>query len=357
MLKKVFPILFILSFALSACQPATQNSDTSEKPRELTIMTHDSFSISAELVRKYEADHQVKLTFIQGGDAGSALNRLVLTSGENKQPEADVFYGLDNTFLSRGLEQDIFEPYEAKNLEAIPENFKLDPQNRVTPIDFGDVCINYDKAWFADNNLELPSSLKDLANPIYRDLLVVENPATSSPGLSFLMATIAEFGEAGYLDFWQSLKDNGLTVVADWETAYYTNFSGSSGNGPQPMVVSYASSPAAELIYAETELDESPTASLVAPGMCWRQIEFAGILKNTPNRDLAEDFIDFLLSREFQEDMPMQMFVYPVLPEASLPEGFVRGSQIPESVATLDSALIAEQRDLWVNDWTNLILK
>ena len=357
MLKKVFPILLILIISLSACQPAVQNQGSSENPRELTIMTHDSFSISAELVSKYEADHQVKLTFIQGGDAGSALNRLVLTSGENKQPEADVFYGLDNTFLSRGLEQDLFEPYEATNLDAIPENFKLDPENRVTPIDFGDVCINYDKAWFGENNLELPSSLKDLANPIYRDLLVVENPATSSPGLSFLMATIAELGENGYLDFWQSLKDNGLTVVSDWETAYYTNFSGSSGKGPQPMVVSYASSPAAELIYAETELAESPTASLGGPGMCWRQIEFAGILKNTPNRDLAEDFIDFLLSREFQEDMPMQMFVYPVLPEASLPEAFVRSTQIPESVATLDSTLIAEKRDLWVNDWTNLILK
>ena len=357
MLKKVFPILLILIIGLSACQPAAQNPGLSENPRELTIMTHDSFSISAELVSKYEADYQVKLTFIQGGDAGSALNRLVLTSGENKQPEADVFYGLDNTFLSRGLEQDLFEPYEATNLAAIPGNFKFDPENRVTPINYGDVCINYDKAWFADNNLQLPSSLKDLANPMYRDLLVVENPATSSPGLSFLMASIAEFGEKGYLDFWQSLKDNGLTVVADWETAYYTNFSGSSGKGPQPMVVSYASSPAAELIYAETELAESPTASLVAPGMCWRQIEFAGILKNTPNRDLAEDFIDFLLSRDFQEDMPMQMFVYPVLPEASLPEAFVHATQIPESVATLDSTLIAEHRDLWVNDWTNLILK
>ena len=275
MFKKVFPILFVLIFGLSACQPATQNQGSSENPRELTIMTHDSFSISAELVSKYEADHQVKLTFIQGGDAGSALNRLVLTSGENKTPEADVFYGLDNTFLSRGLEQDLFEPYQAENLDAIPEDFKLDPENRVTPIDFGDVCINYDKAWFADNNLELPSSLKDLANPIYRNLLVVENPATSSPGLSFLMATIAEFGECVYLDFGQSLSDNGLTVVSDWETAYYTNFSGSSGKGPQPMVVSYASSPAAELIYAETELTESPTASLVAPAC-------AGVKLNLP---------------------------------------------------------------------------
>jgi thiamine transport system substrate-binding protein len=186
---------------------------------------------------------------------------------------------------------------------------------------------------------------------------VVENPATSSPGLAFMMATIAEFSESGWLDWWQSLKDNNVAIVSDWETAYYTNFSGSSGKGPQPMVVSYASSPAAELIYAETELTESPTASLVAPGMCWRQVEFAGILKNTPNRDLAEKFVDFLLSKEFQEDVPMQMFVFPVLPDAVLPEGFVLASQIPESVASLDPALIAANRDAWVNAWTNLMLK
>ena len=229
MFKKVFPILFVLIFGLSACQPATQNQGSSESPRELTIMTHDSFSISAELVSKYEADHQVKLTFIQGGDTGSALNRLVLTSGENNTPEADVFYGLDNTFLSRGLEQDLFEPYQAENLDAIPEEFKLDPEYRVTPIDFGDVCINYDKAYFAEKGLALPQSLQDLTKPEYKGLLVVTNPAISSPGLAFLTLTVANFGEEGDLDYWKALVDNGLVVVNDWETAYYTNFSGSSG--------------------------------------------------------------------------------------------------------------------------------
>ena len=172
-----------------------------------------------------------------------------------------------------------------------------------------------------------------------------------------MMATIAEFGENAWLDWWQAMKDNNVAIVSDWETAYYTNFSGSSGNGPHPMVVSYASSPAAELIYAESELSESPTASLVAPGMCWRQVEFAGILKNTPNRALAEKFIDFMLSQEFQEDVPMQMFVFPVLPEAVLPEEFLLTSQIPETVGSLDPALIAANRDGWVNEWTNLMFK
>lgn len=352
MFKNYLPLLLILILSLAACQPTPGT-----QPQTLTVMTHDSFSVSEALVKKFEADNNATLFFIQGGDTGAALNRLILTSVGSPTPEADVFYGLDNTFLSRALDQDLFETYQPVALNTIPDEFKLDPALKVIPIDYGDVCINYDKSWFAENDLALPASLQDLTKPEYNGLLVVENPATSSPGLAFMMASIAEFGESGWLDWWQSMKDNNVVIVSDWETAYYSNFSGSSGKGPQPMVVSYASSPAAELIYAETELTESPTASLVSPGMCWRQVEFAGILKNTSNRALAEKFIDFLLSREFQEDVPMQMFVFPVLPEAALPEGFLLASQIPETVASLDPDLIAVKRDAWVNDWTNLMVK
>lgn len=351
MIKKLFFILFVLVLLVSACQP------TANEVRTLTIITHDSFSVSAELVSRFEEENNVRLVFIQGGDTGSALNRLILTSVNSKTPEADVFYGLDNTFLSRALEQNLFEPYQPEGLENIPDEFKLDPEFFVVPIDFGDVCINYDRAYFSERGIALPGSLQDLTKPEYEGLLVVENPATSSPGLAFMLATIAEFGEDAWLDWWQTMKVNQVAIVSDWETAYYNNFSGSSGKGPQPMVVSYASSPAAELIYAETALSESPTASLVAPGMCWRQVEFAGILNNTPNRDLAEKFIDFLLSKEFQEDMPMQMFVFPVLPAAELPEDFITASQLPEAVGSLNSALIAAYRDTWINEWANLMLK
>lgn len=356
MFKKYLPLLTIFVLILAACQPLT-TATPETGPQTLTVMTHDSFSVSEELVKKFETENNTTLIFIQGGDTGSALNRLILTSVGSPTPEADVFYGLDNTFLSRALDQDLFEAYQPAALDAIPAEFKLDHTFKVIPIDYGDVCINYDKAWFAENNLDLPGSLQDLTNPEYNGLLVVENPATSSPGLAFMMATIAEFGESGWLAWWESLKNNNVAIVSDWETAYYTNFSGSSGKGPQPMVVSYASSPAAELIYAETELSESPTASLVSPGMCWRQVEFAGILKNTANRALAEKFIDFMLSQEFQEDVPMQMFVFPVLPEAVLPEEFLLASQIPETVGSLDPALIAANRDGWVNEWTNLMFK
>ena len=351
MIKRPLFILFVLVLLVSACQP------TANDVRTLTIITHDSFSVSAELVSRFEEENNVRLVFIQGGDTGSALNRLILTSVNSKTPEADVFYGLDNTFLSRALEQNLFEPYQPEGLENIPDEFKLDPEFFVVPIDFGDVCINYDRAYFSERGIALPGSLQDLTKPEYEGLLVVENPATSSPGLAFMLATIAEFGEDAWLDWWQEMKVNQVAIVSDWETAYYNNFSGSSGKGPQPMVVSYASSPAAELIYAETTLSESPTASLVAPGMCWRQVEFAGILNNTPNRDLAEKFIDFLLSKEFQEDMPMQMFVFPVLPAAELPEDFITASQLPEAVVSLNSALIAAYRDTWINEWANLMLK
>lgn len=347
---KRFVLLFsALILTLSACAQPTPSG-----PVELRVLTHDSFAASEEVIRAFEQENNVKLTFLPSGDTGSALNQAILTKNA---PLADVFYGVDNTFLSRALGEDIFEPYNSPLLANIDDAFKLDPQNRALPVDYGDVCINYDKAYFAEKGLPLPQSLADLTRPEYKGLLVVENPATSSPGLAFLMATIAAFGEDGYLDFWRQLKDNGVVVVNDWETAYYTNFSASSGRGPQPMVVSYGSSPPAEVIFAEQPLEDAPTASLVGDGMCFRQIEFVGILKGTKQRALAEKFVDFMLDVRFQEDLPLQMFVFPVNRNAQLPEEFVRYAQIPAKPATLDPALIAEKREAWIEAWTQAVLR
>lgn len=351
---KRMPIFFILFGLLAAMLTACAQPATPAAPQELRVLTHDSFAASEEVIRAFEQEHNVKLTFLPSGDTGSALNQAILTKNA---PLADVFYGVDNTFLSRALSEDIFEPYNSPLLAQIDNAFKLDPQNRALPVDYGDVCINYDKAYFAEKGLPLPQSLADLTRPEYNGLLVVENPATSSPGLAFLMATIAAFGEDGYLDFWRQLKENGVVVVNDWETAYYTNFSASSGRGPQPMVVSYGSSPPAEVIFAEQPLEEAPTASLVGDGMCFRQIEFVGILKGTQQRALAEKFVDFMLDVRFQEDLPLQMFVFPVNRNARLPEEFVRYAQIPAKPATLDPALIAEKRESWIEAWTQVVLR
>lgn len=332
-------------FLFSSCAP--------QSPPTLTIMTHDSFTVSETVVTAFEDTNNVKVVFLPSGDAGAMLNKAILTKDA---PLADVMFGVDNTFLSRALDEDIFASYASPELQNIPDEFKLDPSNRATPVDYGDVCINYDKNYFAENNLAVPQNLEDLTKPEYDGLLVVENPATSSTGLAFLLATVAHYGDS-FTEYWQALKDNGVVVVDGWETAYYTNFSGSSGNGPQPMVVSYASSPAAEVVFAETPLDDSPTASILAPDTCFRQIEFVGILTETKNRALAEKFVDLMLSQQFQADMPLQMFVYPVNPDATLPEAFVKYAQQPTQPATISPADIALHRDEWIQAWTNVVLK
>lgn len=339
--------LFLSSslFLFASCAP--------QAPAALTIMTHDSFAMSEDVVTVFEEANNVTIVFLPSGDAGSMLNKAILT---RDAPLADLLFGVDNTFLSRALEEDIFESYASPELQTIPEEFKLDSSNRVTPVDYGDVCINYDKSYFAENNLAVPQRLEDLTKPEYNGLLVVENPATSSTGLAFLLATVAHFGDT-FTEYWQALKENGVVVVDGWETAYYTNFSASSGNGPQPMVVSYRTSPVAEVVFADPPVDDAPTASIDSPGSCFRQVEFVGILKGTQNRALAEKFIDFMLSKQFQEDVPLQMFVYPVNPDAVLPDVFVKHAQPPTQPATLSPANIAANRDEWIRLWTEVMLK
>jgi thiamine transport system substrate-binding protein len=351
-MKKNLLILSSFVFLLAACAPASTAAPSG--PVTLTVMTHDSFAVSADVVAKFEQANHAKLVFIPSGDAGAALNKVILSKGA---PLADVFYGVDNTFLSRALEADIFEAYSSPALADIPAEFLLDSHNRALPVDYGDVCINYDKAYFAEKNLSVPQSLEDLTQPEYKGLLAVENPAASSPGLAFLLATIKHFGETGYLDYWAQLRDNGLVVTDGWETAYYTNFSGSSGKGPQPMVVSYATSPAAEFLFADPPVDEAPTASILGPDTCFRQIEFVGILKGAAHPDLAQKFVDFLLGADFQNDLPMQMFVLPVSVKATQPDVFTQYADTASAPTSLEPAAIAANREAWINAWTETVVR
>ncbi|MEJ2748649.1 MAG: thiamine ABC transporter substrate-binding protein, partial [Anaerolineae bacterium] len=259
-------------------------------------------------------------------------------------------------FMSRALAADIFEPYDAPSLANVPEAFQLDDSHRLLPVDYGDVCLNYDKAWFAQSGLALPQSLADLTDPAYDGLLVVENPATSSPGLAFLLTTISQFGTDGYLDYWADLRANDVLVTNGWEDAYYGHFS-VAGDGDRPLVVSYASSPPAEFIYADPPVDEAPSASIVAPGMCFRQIEFVGILRGTPHQELAQEWVDYMLSRPFQEDIPLNMFVFPVNTSAALPDAFVEWAQIPAETAVVDPAEIDANRETWIEAWTEVVLR
>jgi len=351
--------LVVLVLFLGACAfPGMRGSAgpglaASGQAGTLNVMTHDSFDVSQGLVTQFEQANHVKIDFFKSGDAGAALNKAILSKDS---PLADVFYGVDNTFLSRALAAGIYQPYNAPLLAQVPKAFQLDPTDHALPVDYGDVCLNYDKMYFADHHLAVPQSLEDLVKPEYKGLLVVENPATSSPGLAFLLATVAHYGPDQFLGYWKQLRQNGVVVVDGWETAYYTNFSGSSGKGSQPMVVSYASSPPAEVIFANPPISQAPTASIVGPDMCFRQVEFVGILQGTKDLELAEKFVDFMLSVPFQEDMPLKMFVYPVNPLAKVPATFVQYTQVPDRPAQLSPEDIAQNRDNWIAEWTQAVL-
>ncbi len=275
--------------------------------KEITLMTHDSFSVSAGVIKFFEIQNSAKIRFLKAGDAGEALNKAILSKNN---PLADIFYGVDNTFLSRAIKEDIFIPYASPMLSDVDSSLKLDLSNRLLPVDYGDVCLNYDKKWFFIHALTPPVMLESLVKPQYKGLLVIQNPATSSPGLAFFLSTISRFGEFKALEFWKNLKANDVMVTNGWKEAYWGKFSAAS-DGDRPIVVSYASSPAAEVHFSEKKIDESPTGVVTGNGSAFRQIEFAGILKGTKNIKLAQKLMDFLLSRTFQEDIPLQMFVFP----------------------------------------------
>lgn len=350
MRKKVAMGMILLALVLAACSAGGSATD---EPPVIRLMTHDSFDMSAELLDDFEAETGIRVEVFKAGDGGEILNKAILSKDA---PLADVLFGVDNTFLSRALDNDLFLPYDSPILADIADSLKLDPQNRALPVDFGDVCLNYDVAWFAGRGLAPPDSLADLADPAYAGLTVVENPATSTPGLGFLLTTIDAFGEDGYLDYWARLVDNDVLVVDGWETAYYSHFTAAS-EGDRPIVVSYAGSPAAEVYYAETPPDEAPTAAVLTDGTCFRQIEFVGILRGTQKEKEARQLVDFLLDRPFQEDIPLKMFVYPANETAVLPDVFQQYSQTPAAPVQLDPSRITANREAWIQAWTEIVLR
>lgn len=324
-------------------------------PGTVTVMTHDSFAMSKAVLAAFEAETGITVKVLKAGDVGSALNKAILTKDA---PLADVFYGVDNTFLSRALSAGIFDPYAAPALRSIADRYKLDPQNRLLPVDYGHVAVNYDKAWFEAKKLALPTTLKDLADPKYKGLLVVENPATSSPGLAFLLATIASFPEGSaytWQQYWADLRKNDVRAAEGWEAAYYGDFSGSSGKGPRPLVVSYQTSPAAEVMFSEGKLSAPPTGNLDAAA--FEQIEFVGILRGTKNRAAAERFVDFMLGPSVQADVAGQMVVYPVANGTKLPAEFVQFAPAPKNIVTLAPDAIDQGREKWIEAWTKIVLK
>ncbi len=332
--------------------PATQASVTAPDKRILRVMTHDSFDVSDNVLNIFQQENNVEVQFIKAGDTGTALNKAILSKDN---PIADVLYGVDNTFLGRALGEGIFEPSSPASLQSIPSDLLLDPENRVVPVDYGDVCLNYDVDYFNAKNLTPPRSLVDLTKPEYKGLLVVQNPAMSSPGLAFLLTTIGVYGDPGYLDYWKELLANDVKIVNDWETAYYTDFT--RYGGTHAIVVSYSSSPVYEVLGAEKKPDHAPTRAVIADDTCFRQIEFAGILKGTAQKDLAQAWINFMLSPAFQADIPGKMYMLPVKEGTKMDAVYDELLVRPTKPVTLDMQQIDQHRQDWLKTWTETILR
>ncbi|WP_326663838.1 thiamine ABC transporter substrate-binding protein [Streptomyces canus] len=339
---------------LSACGSSSSDSEGSGS-KTVTLVSHDSWAVSKTVLADFEKKSGYKVKVLEDGDAGQAVNKAILTKDN---PQGDVFFGVDNTLLSRALDNGLFQSYEAKGADRIKAGYRVDG-DKVTPIDTGGICVNYDKAYFTAHKLQPPTSYDDLIKPAYKNLLVTENASTSSPGLGFLLGSAAKYGDDGWQGYWKKLKANGVKVVDGWEQAYNEEFSGSAGGkkakADRPLVVSYASSPPAEVIYADPKPTTAPTG--VAQGTCFRQIEYAGLLSNAANAKGGKAFLDFLLTKEFQQDMPLNMFVYPVVDGAQVPAEFTQYGPQAKDPETMDPAKIADNRDDWVKSWTSLVLK
>lgn len=323
-------------------------------PVTVTLLTHDSFAVTQKILDAFTARTGITVKVVTGGDAGEVVNKAVLTAGN---PEGDVLFGVDNTLLSRAVDAHLFSPYKAQALGSVsPALAALVPGYAVTPIDYGDVCVNLDDRWFAAHGVAEPTTLADLADPRYKGLLVVENPATSSPGLAFLLATVARYGDKGYLDYWKQLRANGVQVVNGWTEAYEGAFSGGGQGGTRPIVVSYASSPPAEIVYAKEPKPAKPSTSVMTDG-CFRQVEFAGVLRGTKHEQAARAVVDLMLTEAFQADVPLSMFVFPARTGTPLPEVFTTFAAVPTAPLSLPPTDIAKNRQRWVDDWTTAVLR
>ncbi|MEP4590771.1 MAG: thiamine ABC transporter substrate-binding protein, partial [Ilumatobacter sp.] len=337
----------------STDDPGTTDTPAPDVTETVTLVAYESFPSEDtpinEQLAAFTADTGIGVEILIAGDTGTMLSKAELTAGN---PEGDVMWGIDNTFLTRAIDSGIFEPYVSPGIDSVDPRFTdLVPNGEATPVDFGDVCINYDIAALEGLGVEPPTSLDDLIDPAYADLLVVENPATSSPGLAFLLATIDEYGDDGWQDYWSGLVDNGVSVTDGWTDAYYGEFTYAGGD--RPLVVSYGSSPPFEVLFGDG-LTEAPTG--VVESTCYRQVEFAGILAGTDQPDAAQQLIDFLISEPFQAEVALNVFVFPVNTYVELDPAFADFAVIPDESRSLDTEDVDANREDWIDEWTDLVI-
>lgn len=336
------PKLLVIALIAAACA-----NEQTEDPDTLTLIAHESFagSVDETTFAAFTEETGIAVDVLASDDAGTLVNQAVLTKDN---PLADVLFGIDDTFLSRAVDEEIFVSYRSSLLDSVDESLHPDT-DLVTPISFGDVCFNYHRQWFEDAGVAVPDTLDAIA--ANASLVTVQHPATSSPGLAFLLATVGTYGESGWTDWWEEARANGINVANDWETAYYTDFT--RYGGATPIVLSYASSPPAEVLFSDEPLSEAPTGVIEAG--CYRQVEYAGVLTGTEFPEAAGQLIDFMLTVEFQEGIPLTWFVFPANGDAQLPPEFVEHTSIPTDPIRLEPDTIAQNRDRWIDEWITVM--
>lgn len=336
----------ICALVLSGCGVDSGSSDEESGDKTVTVMTHDSWNAPEELITQFEKDSGYQVELQAAGDAGEVTNKLILSKDA---PMADVVFGIDNTFGARAVEEGVLAAYDSPKLSATAKDLALPgTDGELTPIDYGDVCVNIDDQWFATKGLAAPASLDDLLKPEYKDLFVTPSAATSSPGMAFFLATVAKYGEDGWKDYWTKLMANGAKLTSGWTDAYSVDFSAGEGKGSRPIVLSYASSPPFTIPEGGTE----PTTSALLD-TCFRQVEYAGVVKGTDNAEGAEAFIDFISGSEFQASIPDNMYMYPVA-DVELPELWAKYAPLSTSPLEVDAQTIADKRDGWLKEWADV---
>lgn len=338
-------VLALLTLAgVTAC--GSESSDPQTQSKAITVVSHDSFSLPEEVLEKFEAETGYQVTIATSGDAGQVTNKVVLTKDA---PMGDVLVGIDNTFASRALNEEVFIPHGIEKLPAGAEKFVLsqDKGELLAPFDSANVCLNIDTEWFKAAKIDPPVTLDDLAKPAYKDLTALSGAATSSPGMAFLLTTIAEYGD-DWPSYWEKLLDNGAKLTQGWSDAYYVDFTAGGGDGNRPIVLSYDSSPA----FTVTD-GKSTTAALLET--CYQQVEYAGVLKGAENTEGAKAFVQFLLSDEVQVTLPEQMYVYPVSDSVELPADWASHTERPAKAYLVDADQIDENRDEWLRTWSDVI--
>ncbi len=308
--------------------------------QELVIYTYSSFAsgIAQKVLPIFEKQNNVKVKLLSFGDAGNVLARLIL---EKDQPKADVVIGLDQPLLKRAISEGLLIKFVPENISMIKNKELLDMRGYGIPFDYGAIALVYNTEKI--NNP--PKSFKELLDERFKRKLVVQDPRTSSTGLSFMLWTVAVFGEDGFLDYWKSLKNNILTITPGWDEAFSM-----LETGEADIMVSYATDGA----YSYHEYGSLKYLPVVMEEGAFVQIEYAAIVKGSKNIELAKKFIEFVLSKEFQSHVPLNQWMYPVV-EIELPKAYKYAPKI-DKVLPFDYSIFEQKGKDWLEKWAEVMI-